>query len=100
MGNKIITLGNIEVQRNKFHQQKKTILIYDVNIDRIVVSNKVPFGKKGLKYFIDYDDDHEEIMFLRIMLPKMDDNRRDFNETKRMYFLIINNKVLEKYNEI
>ena len=29
-----------------FHGPKNPILIYDVHIDRIVVSNKVPFGKK------------------------------------------------------
>ena len=38
--------GNIEVEKHKFHQYKNPISIYDGNIDRVVVSNKVPFYKK------------------------------------------------------
>ena len=34
--------------------------MYDVNIDRILVSNKVPFGKKGFKYFVGYDNDSKK----------------------------------------
>ena len=54
MGKEIITFGNIENKKQRFHCQKNSILIYDLNIDRIVVSNKVPFGKAGFKYFIGY----------------------------------------------
>ena len=43
--------------KNKFNQRKSPILIYDVNMDRIVVFNKVPFGKKDFKYFIGHKDD-------------------------------------------
>ena len=34
------------------------------------------------------------------MLPKMNAYRRDFDETKYMSFLIKNELLLEKYNEI
>ena len=44
MGKEIITFGDIEIEKQKFHSHKNQISIYDVNIDRIVVSNKVPFG--------------------------------------------------------
>ena len=37
---------------------------------------------------------------LCIMLPKMKANRRDFDETKYMSFLIKGNELLEKYNKI
>ena len=43
MGKEIITL---EVEKHKFHQHKSPISIYDVNIDRIVVSKKVSYAKK------------------------------------------------------
>ena len=43
MGKKIITLGDIEVEKHKFYQHKSPISIYDVNVDGIVVSNRVPF---------------------------------------------------------
>ena len=45
MGKEIVTFGDIEVEEQKFHQHKSPISIYVVNIDRIVVSNKVPCSK-------------------------------------------------------
>ena len=52
----IIKFGDIEIQKQKFHQHKRPISIKDVDINKIVVSNKVFFGKKGFKYFIGYKD--------------------------------------------
>ena len=66
----------------------------------MVVSNKVPFGKKGFKYFIGYENDDEKVMPLCIMLPKMSAYRRDFEEINYISFLIKDNQLLEKYNEI
>ena len=43
--------GDIEAEKHKFHQHKSPILIGDVSINKIIVSNKVPFGKKS---FIGY----------------------------------------------
>ena len=64
------------------------------NIDnnQIVVSNKVYFSKKGFKYFIGY--------FIGYISPRMIAYRRDFDETKYMSFLIKDDELLEKYNEI
>ena len=36
------------------NQHKSPISINDVDISKIVVSNKVNFGKKGFRYFIGY----------------------------------------------
>ena len=52
----IIKFGDIEIQKQKFHQHKRPISVKDVDINKIVVSNKVFFGKKGFKYFIGYKD--------------------------------------------
>ena len=52
MGEEIIMLSDIEIEKQKFHTHKNLISIYEVNIDRILVSNKVRFGKKGFKYFL------------------------------------------------
>ena len=48
----VIKFGDIEIENQKFHQHKRPISIKDVDINKIVVSNKVSFGKKGFKYFI------------------------------------------------
>ena len=55
-GKEIITFGNIENGKHKFHRHKHPISIYYVNINRIVASNKVHFVKKGFKNFIGYQD--------------------------------------------
>ena len=73
------------------------ISIYNVNPNRIVVSNKVPFGKKDLKYFIGNIYDDEKVMSLFIMLPKMSAYRKDFDGTKYMSFLVKGNKLSENY---
>ena len=46
IGKEIIKFGETEIRKQKFHSHKNPISIYHLNIDRIVVSNKVPFGKK------------------------------------------------------
>ena len=54
-----LTFGETEVEKYKFHQHKSPISIYDVNIDRIVVTNRVRFGKKGFNYFIGYKNGYK-----------------------------------------
>ena len=56
--------------KNKFYQGKNPILIYDINSDRIVVSNKIPFGKKGSRHFIGHQNDDEKFMPFCTMVPK------------------------------
>ena len=53
---KVIKFGDIEIQKQKFHQDKEAISIKNIDINKIVVSNKVSFGKKGFKYLIGYKD--------------------------------------------
>ena len=93
----VIKFGDIEIEKQKSHQHKKTISIKNMDIDKIVVSNKVSFSKKGFKYFIGYKD--TKIRPLCIFLPKMSAYRRVFDETKYMSFLIKDDELLEKYNE-
>ena len=42
-------LGNIEFQNQTFHQHKEPISIKNIDINKIVVSYRVSFGKKGFK---------------------------------------------------
>ena len=44
--------GDIEVEKHRFHQQESPILITDANINNIVVSSKVPFGKIFFEYLL------------------------------------------------
>ena len=71
----------------------------NIDINKIVVSNKIFFGKKGLRYFVGYKDS-KKIRSLCIFLPKMTAYRQDFDQAKFMSFLIKDDELLEKYNEI
>ena len=66
---KVIKFGDIEIQKQKFHQHKAPISITNIYINKIVVSNKVSFGRKTFKYFIDYKDG-KKIKPLCIFLQK------------------------------
>ena len=50
-----------------------------------MVSNRVPFGKRGCKYFVGYEDG-KNVRLLYIMFLKMTAYRRDFGETRQMSF--------------
>ena len=62
MAKEIITFGDIETEKESFHSHKNPISRYDVNSNRIVISNKVTFGRKGFKYFIGCENVYEKYM--------------------------------------
>ena len=47
--------GDIEIEKQKFHH-KRPVSMKNIDINKIVVSNKVSFGKKIFRYFIGYKD--------------------------------------------
>ena len=47
MDKKIIKFYDTETEKYKFRQYKSPILIENIHINTIVVSNKFSFGKKG-----------------------------------------------------
>ena len=51
---KVIKFGDIQIQKQKFHQHKGPISIKNIDSNKIVVSNNVSVGKKAFKYFIGY----------------------------------------------
>ena len=56
MDKKIIKFDDTEIEEYEFHQHKSPISINNIDINKIVVFNKLPFGKQvkyyNLKYFI------------------------------------------------
>ena len=87
MYTKIEKFDDTEIEKYKFHQHKSPILINNIDINKIVVSNKVPFGKQDFKIFIGYKD-ALKIRPLCLFLPKMSAYRRNFGKNKFMSFLI------------
>ena len=64
---KVITFYDTGTEEYKFYQYKKSVPKNDVGINEIVVSNKLPFGKKDFKYFIDYKVDKKKDTFMHIL---------------------------------
>ena len=46
MGRKIITLGDNEIEKRKFHRYKNPIFLKGVNIDNMLISTKFLLARK------------------------------------------------------
>ena len=51
---KNIKFDDTEIEKHKFDQYKSPILIDNIDVNKIVVSNKISLGKIDFKYFIGY----------------------------------------------
>ena len=66
-----------------------------------VISNKTFFGDKNYKFFVGYIDDAYKIKPFSVILAKTRGYvKRYDDETKWMYFLIEDEELLKKYNDI
>ena len=90
----------IRINKKEFHKSKQPINLDLVNADQIVVSNKFKHSDDGIKYFISYKEG-EIVKPLCIILPQMSGCIKYFgNRGKNMSFMVKNDDVLDKYNEI
>ena len=71
MDKEIITFGDIEIGKHEFYRYKSPIFLEDVDINNILVSNKISSSEKSCEYFIGYLYDDYTIKSLHIMLPKV-----------------------------
>ena len=99
MGKKITKFGDIEIKKQKFQQNKRPVSMKNIDINKMVVSNKVSFNKTGFKYFIGYKDAKKRYLYVYFS-EKNSAYRRDFDETKYISFLIKDDELFEKYSEI
>ena len=91
---------NIRVNKKEFHKSKQPINLNLVNADQMVVPDKFKHGDDGFKYFIRYKEG-EIVKPLCIILPKMSGYIKYFeNQGKNTSFVIKDDSVLDKYNEI
>ena len=100
MSGKTLKFNNIKVNKKEFHKSKQAIDLDSVIVDQIVVSDKFKHSEEGYKYFIGYQEG-EIVKPLCIILPQMNGYIKYFeNGGKNMSFLIKNDEVGEKYEEI
>ena len=100
MSEKTPKLDNIRVNKKECHKSKQPINLDSVKVGQIVASGKFKHNDDGFKYFIGYKEG-EVVKPLCIILPQMNEYIKYFEEgDKNMSFIIKNNDVLGKYNEI
>ena len=88
-------------KKKKNYHHKTPILLNNVYIKQVLVSNKISFDEKNYKYFIGSFYNDNKVKPLHIMLPKRSTYVKSYDEqTKWMYFLIEDDDLLEKYNTI
>ena len=100
MSEKTLNFDNINVNKKEFHKFKQSVDLDLINVDQIVVSDKFKHSDDGFKYFIGYKEG-EIVKPLCIILPQMTGYIKYFeNGGKNMSFVIKDDDVLDKYNEI
>ena len=101
MGKKILTFGDIEIEKTEFYRNKILIPLTDVDIEKVLTSNKISFCEKNYKYFIGYLYNDKKVTPLHIIIPKTSAYVKIFDgQTNWMYVLIEYDDLLKKYNTI
>ena len=97
MSEKALKLDNIRINKKEPRQSKQQIDLDVVNVDQIVVSEKLRHSDDGFKYLIGYKEG-EIIKPLCIILPEMSGYIKYFeNGGKNMSFKVTGGDVLDKY---
>ena len=100
MSGKTLKFDNIEANKKEFHSSQQAVGLNFVGTNKVVISDKFKHSDVGFKYFIGYKEDNI-IRPLCIILPKMIGYIKYFeNGGKNMSFIIKDDSVLVKYNEI
>ena len=100
MSEKTLKFNNIRLNEKEFHKSKELIDLLSVDLDQIVISDKVKHNNEVFKNFIGYQKG-EIVKPLCIILPQMSEYIKHFeNGGKSMSFLIKDDEVWDKYEKI
>ena len=102
MSKKTLKFSNIRLNKETFHEYKEAIDLFSVNVDQIVVSNKLKHNNESFKHFIGYHYANSEIVKpLCIILPRMSGYIKYIeNGGKNLSFFIKDDEVWDKYDKI
>ena len=65
MALKTINFDDKKINKNTFYKNKKLFNIHDIDVDKVLISKKESYGKKG------YNDEENIVGPLSIKLPQM-----------------------------
>ena len=79
MSGENINFDDKKIKRSEFYKNKKVTRIDDIDVDKILVSKKEPYGtENSFKYFVEYND-NDVIRPLRVRLPQITGYARRFD---------------------
>ena len=100
MNGKNINFEDNKINKSNFYKNKIILSIYELDVNKILVSKKESYGtKSSSKYFIGYNDD-DVFRPLCIKLPQMVWYVKHFDSNKTVSFKVGDNKLLKKYIKI
>ena len=90
-----IYFSDKKIEKSELYKNKKVNSIDDIDVNKILVSKKEPYGtKNSFKYFIGYND-NDIIRPLCIRLPQMTGYARKFDENATMSFIVKDKQLLK-----
>ena len=106
MGERIINFDNKKIKISDFYKSTKIFDIDEIDVNKILVSKKKPYGAKGaFKYSIGYND-NDVIRPLYLSLPEMNGYVKKFKDKKSkittttMSLIVKDKQLFKKYNKI
>ena len=95
-----INFDDKKIKKIDFYENKKVFQMDNIDVNKILVSKKEPYGtRNALKYFIGYND-NDVIRPLCLRIPQMTGYFKKFNENATMSFRVNNKQLLKNYNKI
>ena len=97
MSGRSINFDNNKIEKSDFYKNKKIFNIDDIDVNKILVSKKEPYGtKNALKYFIGYND-NDVIRPLYLRLSQMTGYTKKFvkNNITTMSLRVKDTKLLK-----
>ena len=100
MSTKNIIFDDKKLKKSDFYKNKKIFNIDYIDVNKVLVSKKEPYGTKNkLKYFFGYND-NDVIRPLCLRLPQMTGYAKKFSENATMCFRANKKHLLQNYNKI
>ena len=100
MSGKHIIFHDNKINKSNFYKNKKLFDVYEMEVDKILISKKQSYGKKSsFKYFLRYND-NDVIWPLCIKLPQMIGYVKHFDSNKTMSFKVNDIRLLKKCTKI
>ena len=99
---KAINFEDKKLNKTAFYKNKKLYSGHDIDTEKILVSKKESYSKKGsLKYFVGSIDDKDDVVRpLCVKSPQMIGYIKNFDRNKTMSLKVDDKKLLKKFKKI